>query len=247
MRTFLVALQMMTRVPVRLTAAPTERELARAAAWFPLVGAGVGGVAAAGYLVLLRARLPSLAPWAALAAAVVLTGAFHEDGLADSADGLFGGRDRAHRLAIMRDSRIGTYGVLALVLVLGAQVSALGTLSASLGWRAIVAAHALGRAAALPLTLLPYARAEGGLGQTVAQRVPALALGFGLLTGLAPLLLLPWPLALGAAGAAGVVALAGGWRFRRDLGGITGDTLGAVVKLAELTTYLAAAAWTARS
>ena len=247
MRGFLVAVQMMTRVPVRLAAPPTAGELARAAAWYPLVGAGIGAAAAGAYWALGRAHLPSLAPWAALAAAIVVTGAFHEDGLADTADGLFGGHDRARRLEIMRDSRVGTYGVVALVLVLGAQVAALGALPASLGWRALVAAHALGRAAALPLTLMPYARAEGGLGASVAQRVPALALAFALVTGVLPLALLPWPLALAAVGAAGLVALAGAWRFSRDLGGITGDTLGAVVKLAELTTYVAAAAWAARA
>jgi len=246
MRTFLVAVQMMTRVPVRFAEAPNARELAAAAAWFPLVGAGVGGVAAAAHWALVRAHVPQLAPWAALAAAIVVTGAFHEDGLADSADGLFGGHDRARRLEIMRDSRVGTYGVVALVLVLGAQVTAVGALPASLAWRTLVAAHALGRAAALPLTLMPYARAEGGLGQSVAQRVPKWALFFALATGIAPLALLPWPLAVAAAGAAGLVALVGAWRFARDLGGITGDTLGAVVKLAELTTYIAAAAWAAR-
>ena len=246
MRTFLVAVQMMTRVPVRFRAAPTARELAVAAAWFPLVGAVVGGVAAAAHWALVAVHLPSLAPWAALAAAVAVTGAFHEDGLADTADGLFGGHDRARRLEIMRDSRVGTYGVVALVLVLGAQVAAVGALPAALALRTFVAAHALGRAAALPLTLLPYARPEGGLGATVTQRVPPLVMALGILTGVAPLALLPWPLAVAAAGAAGLVALAGAWRFSRDLGGVTGDTLGAVVKVAELTTYVAAAAWAAR-
>jgi adenosylcobinamide-GDP ribazoletransferase len=246
MRSFLVAVQMMTRVPVRLRSAPSDEELARAAAWFPLVGAAVGALAAGAWWALMRARLPSLAPWAALAAAVVVTGGFHEDGLADTADGLFGGHDRARRLAIMRDSRLGTYGVLALVLVLGAQVAAVGAIATPLAWRVIIAAHALGRAAALPLTRLPYARAEGGVGRPFAQRVPAWALALAVVAGLMPLLLLPWPLALAAAGGAGLVALVGAWRFARDLGGITGDTLGAVVKLAELATYVAAAAWVAR-
>lgn len=246
MRTFLVAVQLLTRVPVRLNAAPSNGELARAAAWFPLVGAAVGALAAAVFWALERARLPSLAPWAALAVAVIVTGGFHEDGLADSADGLFGGHDRERRLAIMRDSRVGSYGVLALVLVLGAGVAALGTLPAALGWRVIVAAHALGRAAALPLTRMPYARAGDGLGRPLAQRVPAAALVAALLTGTAPLALLPWPLALGAAGAAGLVALGCARRFARDLGGVTGDGLGAVVKLAELSTYVAAAVWVAR-
>ena len=96
----------------------------------------MGALAAGAHGLLLRAHLPSLAPWAALAAAIVVTGAFHEDGLADTADGLGGGRDRARRLEIMRDSRVGTYGVVALVLVLGAQVAAVGALPPSLAWRA---------------------------------------------------------------------------------------------------------------
>lgn len=247
MRSFLVAVQMMTRVPVRLASAPSDEELARAAAWFPVVGAAVGALAATAHGLLVRARLPSLAPWAALAAAVVVTGGFHEDGLADTADGLFGGHDRQQRLAIMRDSRLGSYGVLALVLVLGAQVTAVGALPAALAWRTLVAAHALGRAAALPLTRLPYARSDGGVGRPFARRVPAWALTLAVASGLLPLGLLPWPLALAAAGGAGLVTLVAAWRFARDLGGITGDTLGAVVKLAELSTYVAAAAWAARA
>jgi adenosylcobinamide-GDP ribazoletransferase len=247
MRTFLVAVQLLTRLPVRLATAPSEAELARAAAWFPLVGAVVGGFAAGAFWLVSRAHLPALAAWAALGAAVVLTGGFHEDGLADCADGLFGGHDPARRLAIMRDSRLGSYGVLALVLTLGAQTAAVGALPASLALRTIVAAHALGRAAALPLTALPYARAEGGLGSPLAQKVPPTALALALAMGAAALLLLPWPLALAAAGVAALVAGLAARRFRRDLGGVTGDALGAVVKLTELTTYVAAAVWAART
>lgn len=246
MRSLLVAVQLLTRVPVPLGAAPSEEELARAAAWFPLVGAGVGAVAAVAFRAAFWARLPSLAPWAALGAAIALTGGFHEDGLGDSADGIFGGHDRARRLAIMRDSRLGSYGVLALVLVLGAEAAALGALPAALGGRALVAAHALGRAAALPLTWLPYARPEGGLGRPLAGRVSARALAFGLATGLAPLALLPRSAALGAVAVAASVGAVAGRRFLRDLGGVTGDTLGAVVKLVELGTLAvaaAAAAW----
>ena len=132
-----------------------------------------------------------------------MTGAFHEDGLADTADGLFGGHDRARRLEIMRDSRVGTYGVVALVLVLGAQVTALAALPPSLAWRALVAAHALGRAAALPLTLLPYARAEGGLG--AARRRSACRRR-------------RWRRARHGRGAAGALALAAGARRRRRRG-----------------------------
>jgi len=246
MRTFLVAVQLLTRLPVRLAAAPSERELAWAAAWFPLVGAGVGACAAGAFWLTTWAHLPSLAAWAALGAAVAATGGFHEDGLADCADGLFGGHDAARRLAIMRDSRLGSYGVLALVLTLGAQTAAVGALPSSLALRTIVAAHALARAAALPLTALPYARAEGGLGSPLAQKVPPAALALALATGALSLLLLPWLPALLAAGVASVLVCLAARRFRRDLGGVTGDALGAVVKLTELATYVVVAAWAAR-
>jgi adenosylcobinamide-GDP ribazoletransferase len=199
----------------------------------------VGGVAAAAAWLAARARLPSLAAWAALAAALLVTGGFHEDGLADTCDGLFGGRTPARRLEIMRDSRLGTYGVLALVLTLGVEVAALGLLPLASLLRALPAAHAIARAAALPLTILPYARGDGdGLGRPLARRVPATALGLALVTGGAALTLLPWRAALGCATAAALLAIVCGWRFARDLGGITGDTLGAVVKLVEVACYL---------
>jgi adenosylcobinamide-GDP ribazoletransferase len=145
----------------------------------------------------------------------------------------------------MRDSRLGSYGVLALVLVLGTQVAAVGAIPLALAPRAIVAAHALGRAAALPLTLLPYARVDsGGLARPLAQRVSAGTMALAVATGVAAtLLLLPWQGALAALVAATLVATLAGRRFRRDLGGVTGDALGAVVKLVELATYVAAAAW----
>jgi adenosylcobinamide-GDP ribazoletransferase len=248
MRTLLIAVQFLTRVPVRLGVAPGDEETARAAGWFPLVGAAVGGVAALGHLVAVRAHVPALAPYLALGVAVALTGALHEDGLADTCDGLFGGATRERRLEIMRDSRVGTYGVVGLVLVLGAQVAAVGALPAALAARALVAAHAAGRAAALALTRLPYARASsGGLGRPLAGRVPPLVLGAALATGGAALCLLPLPLAAACAGCASVIVALAGWRFARDLGGVTGDALGAVTKLVEVACYVATAAYAARS
>jgi adenosylcobinamide-GDP ribazoletransferase len=242
MRTLLVAVQLLTRVPVRLRVQPSDGERARAAAWFPAVGAGVGGVAALAYALFARTRAPGLAPWAALAAAVALTGAFHEDGLADACDGLFGGHDRARRLAIMRDSRLGTFGVVGLMLTLGVQVSALSALRPELACWTLVAAHALGRAAALPLTLMPYARGDAdGVGRPFARAVPGAALGVALASGVAALALLPWPAALASLGAATLIALVCAYRFARDLGGITGDTLGATVKLVEVSCYVATA------
>jgi adenosylcobinamide-GDP ribazoletransferase len=244
MRSFLVAVQLLTRVPIRLDAPPAEEEQARAAAWFPLVGAGVGVAAALGAKLAALLHLPSLAPWAALLAAVLVTGGFHEDGLADTADGLFGGHDRARRLAIMRDSRLGTYGVLALVLALGSQVAATSAILPSHLWRVLIAAHAFSRAAALPLTLLPYARVdEDGLGKPLARRVPLAAIVFALGAGVVALLVcLPLVNAVAIVVIACAVIVACAARFLRDLGGATGDTLGAAVKLVEVAVYLVCAA-----
>lgn len=244
MRSLLVAVQLLTRVPVRLDAAPREEEQAAAAAWFPLVGAGVGVAAALAAWLSACLHLPSLAAWAALMAALLVTGGFHEDGLADTADGLLGGSTREKRLAIMRDSRLGTYGVLALVLTLGIEVTALNAVLPSHLWRVLIAGHAFSRCAALPLTLLPYARGDGdGLGKPLQRRVSTGVLGFALASGTVALfLLLPLSVALTCVVVAfGLVAMCA-LRFARNLGGATGDTLGAVVKLVEVAVYLICAA-----
>src|SRR5262249_46611727 len=126
-----VALGFLTRLPVGATGS-----LAAAAWAFPVAGLVVGGVAALIFALAAWLSLPpAVAAILAIAAAIALTGALHEDGAVDSADGLAGGGDPEHRLAIMRDSRIGSFGVIALVLVLGLRAAALATLP-SVGWAA---------------------------------------------------------------------------------------------------------------
>ena len=232
----LVAVQALTRLPVR---APYHPEaLRRATRYFPLVGLGVGLLAAAAFVVA-RAGLPPLvAVTLSLAATLLLTGALHEDGLADAADGLFGGRSRDDALRIMRDSRLGTFGVLALVVVLAAKLAA----TASLGNAApaLIASHAAGRFwAVLPPSLLPYARLDGMAGGVAAPSRADLAIAA--LFGLTPLLLLPGNHASAALLLSGLVALAVGAWARHRIGGYTGDVLGATVVLTELAVLLAAA------
>jgi adenosylcobinamide-GDP ribazoletransferase len=241
MRSLAVAVQLLTRIPIRLPAAPSAAERARAVAWFPVVGAGVGALAAGAHALVAQTRAPALAPWAALATALLLTGGFHEDGLADSADGIFGGHDRARRLAIMRDSRLGSYGVLALIVTLGVQVSALGSLPAATAAYALVAAHALGRAAALPLLRLPYAREDSdGVGR-FAEPPQAATLALGVGAGALGVALLPYRAALGCLGVAALITLGCARLYARELGGITGDALGATVKLVEVGCYVTTA------
>ncbi|KQP23274.1 adenosylcobinamide-GDP ribazoletransferase [Pseudorhodoferax sp. Leaf267] len=258
-RHFLLALQFFTRVPVtgRLAAwvgfSPTM--LRSAAAHFPGVGWLVAGVACAVAAVLWHA-LPvgGQAPLAVAAlstvATVLLTGGFHEDGLADVADGLGGSQDRARALEIMKDSRIGAFGAMALVLGLVTKVAllaVLGTAGLAPLLAALLGAHVLSRWLPLLLpTLLPHvgdtARSKS---KPLADQVSRGSLLCATLWCLPALLAVAWwqgpAFSVGASLAA---LLAAGWMFRlfrRRLQGFTGDCLGATQQVCEIAFYLGAA------
>ena len=251
LRLLLVALRFMTRLPLPRVEF-REGDLRRASALFPLVGAVVAGIGIG-----VRAALEplwggSVATVGALAAMIVVTGALHEDGLADTADGLWGGWTPARRLEIMRDSRLGTYGIVALIVVLGLRASLLLPLGLADFASAVACGHVLGRASTLLLVrLLPPAEPSSFAGgEPVRPRLGAAVAG-------------PLDLA-GALAAAGVVVLTvvlatGPWAsvplvagvltcllcaelFRRRLGGITGDTLGAANQLVDLAAVAAVVA-----
>jgi adenosylcobinamide-GDP ribazoletransferase len=235
-----VALRFLTRIPlpeVRVHAG----DLRRASPLFPLVGLVVAGVGVGVRMALEPLLGATVAALAAVVAMIAATGALHEDGLADTADGLWGGWDRERRLAVMRDSRTGTYGVLGLLAVVGLRAALLAPLDLAGFARAVACGHVLGRAATVALAqLLPAAapgrgaELTGPLGSVggvtaalTALLVPAVAVGW-------------WAAAVLAAAAlvlAGCAAL-----FRRRLGGITGDTLGAAEQLVELAVIAAVAA-----
>jgi len=237
LRAAAAAVAFLTRLPV----VPRRLELGaadvgRGALLFPLVGAGVGalaGLTAAG----LEGPLPPLLAGAiAVVVLLVLTGALHLDALADTADAL-GARSREQALEIMRDSRIGSFGAAALAAAVLVEAEAAGSLAhAGRAVASFAVAGALSRAAAVPLALLlPYARPEPGPGSALTGRVsvPGTALAVAFALGLA-LVLRGWDGAV-AAGAAAVLVAACGLGFRRWLGGVTGDALGAAVQLTELT------------
>jgi adenosylcobinamide-GDP ribazoletransferase len=240
---FAVATAFFTRIPVPTSACRPGR-LADAAWAFPLVGAGIGGVAAFAFLL---AQLLGFGDWPAallaVLASIVLTGALHEDGLADTADGLIGGHDRDQRLTIMRDSRHGTFGVVAIVFSVLLRAAALAGIGEPIyAGLALIAAHSASRAA-LPFAMraLAPARAEG-LGVTVGQPSPSLAIGalaIGLLITLAALGPKHGAIAAGLVGAAvfGLGVLA-----HRRIGGYTGDVLGAFQQTGEIVMLLTAAA-----
>ncbi len=230
------ALAVLTRVPVG--AGPARPgELARAVPWFPLVG-GLLGLAVAGIYAGVALGLPPLpAATVAVGAGVVLTGAFHEDGLADAADAL-GGWRRGEALRIMRDPTHGTYGVLAVVLSVAVRAAALASLD---GWAALAvlpAGHALSRAGCIGLLVVARPATGEGLGASYAGAVGRgqvlAALGTGLLVGTVSLG--PWvaPAAL----LAGLGAWAVGRVAARRVGGITGDVLGAAQQVGEVLVLL---------
>ena len=240
---FAAAVTFLTRIPVGQHSEGDWR-LVDSAWAFPLVGAGIGAVAA---FVFLAAQLIGLGDWLSALLAVLsgllLTGAIHEDGLADTADGVLGDQDRDSKLAIMRDSRHGTYGVLAIVLSVSLRAAALAQIGEAVhAGLALVAAHAVSRAV-LPaaMSVLPPAR-DDGLGATAGRprqvavfTAVAIAVAIGL-TSLGPL---HGAVALGLAG---VTVYAAAAFARHQIGGYTGDVLGALQQIAETVMLLAAAA-----
>lgn len=202
---------------------------------FPLVGGVIGALGAAAYAVCSLAGIPPIvsAVWS-LAAMVLLTGAFHEDGLADTADGLGGGRNRERKLDIMRDSRIGSFGAIALVLSFAARGAAIAALVQPLHVLvALTAAGALARAAIIVLMLiLTPARADGLAAGLREVHVPRAITGLAIAS-LLTLLLLQFPAAIRAIIGALIVALVVAWISRRQIGGYTGDILGASSVVAE--------------
>jgi adenosylcobinamide-GDP ribazoletransferase len=239
---FAAAVAFLTRIPIGQFSQGDWR-LADSAWAFPLVGAGIGAVAA---FVFLAAQLIGLGDWPSALLAVLggllLTGAIHEDGLADMADGLLGGHDRGSKLAIMKDSRHGTYGVLAIVLSVSLRAAALAQLGEVVHvGLALVAAHAASRAMlAAAMSALPPARDEG-LGAAAGRPRPAAAItaaAIAIAIGLTALGPFHGAVALGLAAAAvyGAAAFA-----RRQIGGYTGDVLGAFQQIGEIVVLLAAA------
>ncbi|CAN5303082.1 adenosylcobinamide-GDP ribazoletransferase [soil metagenome] len=254
LRHFLLALQFFTRIPVmgRLAAwVGYSPEMLRAsAAHFPAVGWLVGAIGAAAFGGALSLWPGMVAAVLCVVVTVLLTGAFHEDGLADVADGLGGSQRRERALEIMKDSRIGAFGAIALVLALGLKVALLSALAGqgtALACGAVLAAHVLSRFAPLLLMrTLPYVGGEGGKAKPLADAVSASALAIALLWSLpaVALLIYQYGVVRGVAAllAMAIVTVALGWQFWRRLAGFTGDCLGATQQLAELAIYLALAA-----
>ncbi len=243
-RAFFTAVMFLTRVRVPAWVGYSESQLASSTVYFPLVGALVGLVGACTMLLTAELWSTRLAALFGMAATILLTGAFHEDGTADSCDGLGGGWRKDQILRIMKDSRVGTYGVVGLWLLLTAKWALLSELSPGLWIAALVLGHSLGRWSSLPLIWrYDYVREEG-TGKPFADGVTSARLLGGtacLGVALAPAVLIfglhPQQALAAFLAACGLTALSG-FYFHRRLGGITGDCLGAANQLVELAVYL---------
>jgi adenosylcobinamide-GDP ribazoletransferase len=240
---FLGAVQFLTRLPVPHLDGFTAEWLDRGVKYFPLAGILVGGICASVLLAasaLWSGAVPALL---AVAAGIAATGAFHEDGFGDFFDAM-GGATPESRLAIMKDSRLGTFGVLALGIGVATKVFALAALAPPAAAAALIAAHAGGRFAAIcVMRLLPYAgNTATAKAKPLATNITAFGLAAGACFGLSPLFLLPVAASVTAclAGIAATVFMA--WRAKRLLGGFTGDVLGAIEQSYEITFLLAASA-----
>ncbi len=241
MRSFFIALQFLTRIPVRLNGLPSDQEIGRSLIYYPIVGLLIGGVLT--LLLWCLADVPTLISAVLLLTVwVLLSGGLHLDGLADSADAWAGGLgNRERTLAIMKDPNCGPAGVVSLVLVLLIKFSALHVAIESGNWVVLLLAPLLGRTA-LPLLFLttPYVR-EQGLGTALANHLPRPHLVAVITVVLVSLILLPGSNALWL-----VVVMLSVFTLLRTLmmarlGGTTGDLAGALLEITEASILLTSA------
>jgi len=221
------AVAFLTRLPVP---APAEPSLDRAAVFFPFVGLLVGAIAAATRALGDQVLPPLPSTLLAVTAALLVTGALHEDGLADVADGLGAHVSRERRLEILRDPRVGTFGALALIVAVSLVVTTVGALDTEHAVRALIAAHVLSRWAMLPVSRFLGPARPGGAGALLRVKTPALIAATVLAAAIA--------VAAGSAAALPAAAIApavSAALLARGLGGVTGDGYGATAKLTEVT------------
>lgn len=255
-RYFLLAVGFFTRLPVPNFNNFHEDELNYSAKYFPLVGVIVGMVGAGAFILAAKVLPSSIAILVSMATTIYITGAFHEDGLADSADGLGGGCDRERILTIMQDSRLGTYGAVALFLMLFAKFQVLNALPTYFLPFILIIGHAVSRLCALYVMAdLSYVKASGKA-KPLATKVDATDLTVATLFGLSPIPFLYWNFSpfilnvndwiwLGIYCLLPVTIVWIWWRnkIKHWLGGYTGDCLGAMQQITELVFYFGLLAW----
>ena len=233
----LIALSFLTRIPVPTSVDFSQQKLNQASRYFPLIGWFIGGLCALIYWLLALYLPNAIAIILSMLASILITGCFHEDGLADTCDGFGGGWEKEQKLAIMKDSRIGTYGAAALWFAFSLKFILLSHVDNVVV--ALIVAHALSRSVSTCLiSLLPYV-AEFDLSKVkpLTESQNKIDLRVSLITGGATLLLVP-----ASAIALVITLIVAVWIIRKylrnQIGGFTGDTLGATQQVTELLIYL---------
>ncbi|WP_254258554.1 adenosylcobinamide-GDP ribazoletransferase [Methylovorus sp. MM2] len=243
LRRLILAIGFFTRLPVPYLADFHESELNHAARYFPLIGILIGLIAALIYWIVAKILPVDIAVITSMIASIYLTGAFHEDGLADAADGLGGGWDKEQVLTIMQDSRIGSYGAIALVMALLAKFELLINIQIVILPFVLIAAHAVSRFAAVAVIYTQDYVRSSGKAKPLATKLSRSELVMAGIFGLLPMSLLPWqPMLLG------ILAVIGVWcwfsfKLKKRLGGYTGDCLGAMQQLTEIAFYAGFLIW----
>ncbi len=237
LKLFFTALMFYSRIPVPGGIDHSAETLNKATRYFPLVGIIVGGIAALVFWLAQFVFPVSIAVILSMIFSVIITGAFHEDGFADVCDGLGGGYTIEQKLNIMKDSRVGTYGLLGLIFLIGLKYFLLVELSFNLIF-VLISVHALSRLSpVLLIFFLDYVRAdEFSKIKPIGKRIKFFELLIAMIFSIAPLYLLGYwgfvliiPLI--------VISTLSAWFFKRHLGGYTGDCLGAAQQIAEIVLY----------
>ena len=237
LETLVGAIRFFTRLPIPGSLGHSGMALEKAIRYFPLAGLLVGGIAALAFMASAHFWPKPLAVLIAIATVVYLTGALHEDGWSDMADGFGGGWDRQRILDIMRDSRLGSFGAVALVILLLMRVFALLEIDAPLLPLALMAGHAFSRLCPIGiLAAMDYAREEGKA-KAFDNHLGAGGSVVAVLTAALPLLFLPLPQVIVAVALSLLATLWLARLFKRNIGGYTGDCLGATQQLAEVAFY----------
>jgi len=237
---FFGAVRFFTRLPVPAWVGHSSEALNRSARYFPAVGLLIGGIGALVYLAAALLWPQPVAVLLSMAATIYVTGAFHEDGLADTVDGLGGGWDKLCILEIMKDSRVGSYGVVAMVLALLGKFTLLAALDGALIPFALLAGHALSRfCSTVLLATMDYVREDLlSKARPLATRLSTGEMLVAAFFVLAALALLPLEKAITGCLLAALATVWLAAKFERWLGGYTGDCLGATQQVSEIAFYL---------
>ena len=237
---FFGAIRFFTRLPVPGWVGHSTEALNQSARYFPAVGLLVGGIGALVFLGASWLWPQPVAVLLAMAATIYATGAFHEDGLADTVDGLGGGWEKLRILEIMKDSRVGSYGVVAMTLALLGKFTLLNALDAALIPLALLAGHAFSRlCSTLLLATMDYVREDLlAKSKPLATRLSPTALLVAIAFVVPALLVLPWQKMIFAVFLASTATFWLARKFKRWLGGYTGDCLGATQQVSEIAFYL---------